>query len=85
MDKTPLCRCHGEAMLWTYQSNRSNGGEWRCAVKRRASQLAYYNRRMDESFVFRATEGLRKRRQKALVRLEERHARMVENRMTGEW
>jgi hypothetical protein len=40
-----LCECHGEAMMWSSDRNDRAGGTWRCTVKRRASWLAYYDRR----------------------------------------
>jgi len=29
----PLCKCHGEPMLWNKRSDRPAGGSWRCRVK----------------------------------------------------
>jgi hypothetical protein len=66
-------------MTWATDRTRKAGGAWRCIVKRRASWLAYYDRRADDPDVvrrmtFRATENMRKRRQKALARMAKRHA-----------
>jgi len=53
--------------------------------KGRARWLAYYDRRMDDPdparrAIFRGSEGLRKRRQKALARLAEREERVARER-----
>ena len=39
----PVCRCHGEPMLWA-KDNRpryKQGGYWRCVVKHRERQRVY--------------------------------------------
>lgn len=39
----PLCGCHGEPMRFAKDRRYRNGGFWRCAVKHRAAQRAFYH------------------------------------------
>lgn len=91
-DGKPCKRC-GETLRWRSSQNcvncsrerlrekRRTDPEWaeRQRERRRERQREWYRKRIDESFIFRAEEGMRKRRHSALKRMEARHERDGEN------
>jgi hypothetical protein len=37
----PLCQCHGQPSRWHKDIRRGAGGNWRCAINRRAADARY--------------------------------------------
>lgn len=71
----PKCVCHDEPMLFNGDRRYRAGGFWYCRIKHRRRGAVRYA----TNFKYRAEQGMRTRRNKALVRRRERQLRRAES------
>ena len=60
----PKCKCHGINMRWYINRRKKHGGEFRCPIKRRASQNRYNAKRYMKDQLYRTTDVVRKKRKR---------------------